>query len=69
MTAQDAARLEILRAAKPNSWIAFNEDETQVVGEGKTMKKAWEQAKRNGFDDPIVWRIPRDWRPRVLCPA
>ena len=66
MTAQDQARLKILREARPNTWIAFNEDETRVVGEGATIEAAAEQAKKNGFDDPVVWWIPADWRPRVL---
>ena len=69
LSAQDEVRLKIFRAAKPNTWIALNQEETEVVGQGATITEAWEQARMNGFADPIVWRVPPDWRPRFLCRA
>ena len=66
---QDEARRKILWEAKPKTWVAFNENETQLVGQGQTIDEALETAKRNGCDDPILWRIPVDWSPRILCLA
>jgi hypothetical protein len=67
LTPLDEARLKVLRDARPDSYIALNEDETQVVGEGDTMMEAWEQAKKNGFEEPMVWWIPKHWGRRILC--
>ena len=69
LTTKDEMRLKILREAKPKAWVAFNEDETKLVGQGDTIDEAVEKAKRNGCDDPILWRIPVDWSPRILCLA
>jgi hypothetical protein len=69
LSTQDEARLKILREAKPKTWVAFNEDETRLMGQGETIDEALETAKRNGCDDPILWRIPVDWSPRILCLA
>jgi hypothetical protein len=67
LTTQDEARLKALRQAKPNTWVALNEDETQIVGEGSSPSEAGEQARAHGCKDPIIWKIPPDWRPRFLC--
>ena len=67
LNALDEARLKVLRDAKPDSYVALNPDETQVVGTGATIMEAWEQAKKNGFEDPMVWWIPKHWGRRILC--
>ena len=69
LSTQDEARLKILREAKPKTWVAFNEDETLLMGQGQTIDEAVDAAKQNGCDDPILWRIPVDWSPRILCLA
>lgn len=66
LNSQDEARLKALREAKPRTWVALTEDETQVVGEGSSPGEAGEQARANGCAEPIIWKIPPDWRPRVL---
>ena len=63
----EEARLQILREAKPNTWIAFNEDESQLVGKGATYAEAAEEALRNGYKDPLITLIPPNWHPLVLC--
>jgi len=60
-------RLQILRTAKPNSWIAVAEDAGVVVGKGDTFRAASEEASRQGCKDPLMIRIPRSWGPAVTC--
>ena len=44
-------------------WIALNDDEQTVVGSGKTLEEALEEASKNGYDEPIVTRMPEDLIP------
>ena len=62
-------RVRILSEAKPNSWLAFSSDETNVVGRGDTYLQAVEDAERQGETDPVLVKIPENWEPRVfhLC--
>lgn len=40
--------------------MALREDEKTVVGSGKTLKAAVEQAKKKGYEHPIVTRLPKE---------
>lgn len=42
------------------SWVALREDEKTVVGSGKTLKEAVDQAKEKGYEHPIVTRMPEE---------
>ena len=39
-------------------WVALKEDETTVVGSGKTAREALEKARREGYENPILTRMP-----------
>ena len=39
-------------------WVAYKDDRKTVVGSGKTAKAALEKAKKAGYEDPILARIP-----------
>lgn len=39
-------------------WVALKDDEKTVVGSGKTVKKAWEEAQKKGYENPILFRVP-----------
>jgi Family of unknown function (DUF5678) len=41
-------------------WVALKEDEQTVVGSGKTLEEALEEASHNGYDEPIVTRMPHE---------
>lgn len=41
-------------------WVALMDDETTVVGSGKTAKEALLEARRKGYLDPILARMPRE---------
>jgi hypothetical protein len=60
------ARLEALKSAPPNGWIAFSEDEQRVVAKGMTYDEVVELAEKNGVSDPVVVKVPENWNDRVL---
>ncbi|MDO8728382.1 MAG: DUF5678 domain-containing protein [bacterium] len=39
-------------------WVALADDEITVLGHGKTLKEARDKAKKNGYTDPILTRMP-----------
>jgi len=41
-------------------WVALLDDESTVVGSGKTAKQALQEAKNNGYTDTIISRIPEN---------
>lgn len=59
-------RVEMLRKATPDSWIAMSADESRAVGKGMTYQEAVEDAERNGVKDPILIKTPPDWIDRVF---
>ena len=54
-------RLQILRDATPNSWLAFSSDESQIVGRGQTFSEAAEAAEKAEEKDPIIMLVPDMW--------
>jgi hypothetical protein len=58
---QLSQRTEILRTAKPNSWLALSEDESRVVGVGDTYADAVEMAAQQGIDEPVLIKTPEEW--------
>ena len=59
-------RIKILTEATPNTWIALSHDESCVVAWGKSYTQAVEKAEDAGESDPILVRVPDDWKPTVL---
>lgn len=39
-------------------WIALKDDKKTVISCGKTAKKAWDEARKKGHDNPILFRVP-----------
>lgn len=39
-------------------WVALKDDQVTVVGSGKTLRDALEQAKGKGYQKPIMHRVP-----------
>jgi len=63
MSPQAVARLEALRSAPMDSWIALSEDETKIVAVGATYSEVAENSERAGVDDPIIVKTPSSWAP------
>ncbi len=57
---------EILLNATPESWVALNEEQTQIVGSGTTIEEALERAREQGIEDPILHWIPFSWKVHVF---
>ena len=60
-------RLELLRSAPLDSWIALSADETHIVATGKTFMEADSAAKRSGEKGYFLLKTPTSWLPRVLA--
>jgi hypothetical protein len=56
-------RLEVLRSAPPDKWIALSEDETKIVAVGSTYTEVVENSELAGVSDPILLKVPKVWTP------
>jgi len=59
-------RVRILREAKPNSWVAFSEDESRVVAYGDSYSEVVRAAESIGETEPVIVKIPESWDSLVL---
>ena len=59
-------RVRILREAKPNSWVAFSEDESKVVAYGDSYSEVIRAAESVGEMEPVIVKIPETWSSIVL---
>jgi hypothetical protein len=57
------ARLELLRSAPLNSWIALSEDETKIVAIGNTYEEVVRNSENAGVSDPLLIMTPKVWMP------
>jgi hypothetical protein len=63
MKAQEDTRLEALRSAPLNSWIALSEDESKIVAVGSTFSEVVTNSEKAGVSDPIIIKTPKAWAP------
>jgi hypothetical protein len=56
-------RLQALRQAPLDSWVALSEDETRVVASGSGFQDVVAKAKANGVSDPVIVKTPKRWLP------
>jgi hypothetical protein len=56
-------RLELLRAAPLDSWIALYEDESRIVATGSTYSEVVRNSENAGIEDPVILKIPKRWLP------
>ena len=59
-------RVEALRKAPPNGWVAFNADETKVVAYGHSYDEVVSAAESSGVSDPLLVKVPKDWTATVM---
>ncbi len=41
-------------------WVALAEDESTVLASGVTASEVFERAKKAGYNDPILTRVPHE---------
>jgi hypothetical protein len=56
----------MLAQAPRDGWIALSEDESKVVGSGSTMEEAVCAAAKQGVEEPVLVKSPKEWGQRVL---
>jgi hypothetical protein len=61
MTNDIDLRLEALRSAPLDSWIALSEDETKIVASGATYEEAVTRSEEAGVSDPLIIKTPKVW--------
>jgi len=57
----DDPRLEALRSAPLDSWIALSEDETKIVAIGATYEEVAHKSELAGVSDPVILKTPKAW--------
>jgi hypothetical protein len=60
---KDDLRLEALRSAPLNSWVALSEDETKIVAVGSTYEEVVRNSEKVGVQEPLILRTPPSWVP------
>jgi len=54
-------RLELLRTAPLDSWIALSEDETAIVASASTYEEVVRKSENAGVSDPLLIKTPKAW--------
>jgi hypothetical protein len=62
-TPTDNSRVDALRLAPLNSWVALSEDESKVIASGVTYEEVVSATERLGVADPIIVKTPSAWLP------
>jgi hypothetical protein len=60
---QSDARLNALRNAPMDSWIALSEDESKIVAVGASFEEVTRNSEIAGVEDPLVIKTPKSWLP------
>jgi hypothetical protein len=63
MSPENEIRLELLRSAPLNKWIALSQDESCIVAVGETFGEVSELSDRAGVSDPVILKTPEVWAP------
>ena len=63
MSPENEIRLELLRSAPLNRWIALSEDESSIVAVGETYREVSELSDLAGISDPLILKTPQEWAP------
>ena len=46
-------------------WVALKDDEKTVVASGETVKEVMEEAKKEGYQEPILFKVPTEIIPYI----
>ena len=63
MSPENEIRLELLRSAPLNKWIALSQDESSIVAVGETFGEVSELSDLAGVSDPVILKTPEVWAP------
>lgn len=60
------ARIEALRNAPRNGWVAFSQDEERLIAYGLTYDEVVRKSEASGVADPLIVKVPPSWSDMVL---
>jgi Family of unknown function (DUF5678) len=60
-----AINWEKIYQAHKGLWVALQDDEVTVIASAPTAKKALEESRKKGYQNPILALMPRDLSPFV----
>lgn len=63
LISKDDLRLEALRSAPLDSWVALSDDESAVVAIGSTYDEVVLNCEKPGALDPVLVKTPKVWIP------
>lgn len=63
MSPENSSRLELLRAAPLNKWIALSEDGAKILAVGDSYQEVSDSLDRAGIEDSVVLKTPEEWAP------
>ena len=63
MSPQNSVRLDLLRSAPLDSWVALSQDESRIVATGRNLNEVIEQTHAMGERDPLILKTPPAWGP------
>ena len=63
MPVNPQARLEALRLAPLDAWVALSDDESEIVAVAKTYSEVVALSHKNGLTDPVILETPSEWAP------
>ena len=63
MSPENKIRLELLRSAPLDKWIALSEDESRIIAVGSTYTEASDLSDALGENDPVILKTPTAWEP------
>lgn len=61
MSPENKIRLELLRSAPLNKWIALSGDESRLIAIGDDYTEVSKKADAVGEEDAVILRTPTDW--------
>jgi hypothetical protein len=63
MPVNQQIRLEALRSAPLDAWVALCEDESAIVAVAKTYSEVVALSHEHGVRDPVILKTPSEWAP------
>ena len=61
MSPENEVRLNLLRSAPLDAWIALSQDESRIVATGDDYDEAARKAEEAGETDPVILKTPPVW--------
>ena len=63
MSPENEIRLNLLRSAPLDAWVALSQDESHIVATGTDYEEVARRADEAGEADPVILKTPPVWAP------